>query len=423
MGILFFLGYTPRMSIEQNYAASPENRSLQSALEKQRKAELGKRLQGLDFTHLGKLPGPEEFAAKRETLHANYGAEISQLALGAFERTRVLASQMQDPNFDPETSTKQTIERNVEFLKNAFDAGEDPWKGAFQETPELRKLSQADLDQVQTFLATQDVPSEYQPHIQVYLDHMRLVLSDVYTGKITEEAQNLGADKTIATYASLLHLRQNAFPLFSVLAKMETQKLRSTFEDIRSETVDFLKNAFPEIDQKTLEERAKRLSFSIKSGVESSEKWENVGGKFNPGTKEISVRRNYKLEEDTYRHEILHGLSQSEDRVDTKPGAITFLDTELSPGVRARLTEAVIEEMTQFGKINDASALHSYVSERKWFSNLRSLSEKQGDEIPLGTFVQALFSEEKNLRASLHAQGVPEKSIDHLFRRAQEEIS
>jgi hypothetical protein len=137
------------------------------------------------------------------------------------------------------------------------------------------------------------------------------------------------------------------------------------------------------------------MQFAVESAVGYFRDWEGIGGLFKPADHKVVVRREDKNHEATYTHEILHGLSQS-----LESGKLDFSDPELTPDGAKMLTEAVIEEITQFSQPGESTTYEYYVAERSKILTMlrRIMTFDPKKEIPLAVFARALFSEDKSLR-------------------------
>lgn len=347
-------------------------------------------------------------------LETSYDRDVVRVCLAASEKMSRLSKEI----------VSGTDEEIDAYLKNrllelhahqASSADKEPWKGYAQEIREIERLSPKHVREVAAYLSKVALPEEYKTHVETYLAYLDHLLSTPVYQTLLEvkKMKTLNATDYDSFFKAIYLLRrQETYPLFAFLARKETDELHPIFDSIRDETVDFLTMAFPDIEEQTLKDRAGRLTFKIESSVETHRSWEKTSGKYNPRERRVYVKRNARNNETTYRHEILHGLSQS-----TENTATEFRDPELTDDAKDLLSESIIEEITQFSTHGEQANLESYVMERKELLNYarRYLDANPKNEIPLSVFVKALFSERKSLRSSLEDFGLKSDAVNDLL--------
>lgn len=178
--------------------------------------------------------------------------------------------------------------------------------------------------------------------------------------------------------------------------------------------IDFLTKAFPGMDQETLQKRAKAIkTIRICTADQATTLSKNARGMWSPRERRIngslrSIEKKGILGEKVMRHETLHALSTSTDN---------RAELDVSRVKRTEhLTEALVEELTQLQFAEEDSVeTSSYSKQRQVLKSLQELCRSLNKEIvPLDVFVEALFSEEKNISKTLKRNGYSDNDVQKI---------
>lgn len=170
-------------------------------------------------------------------------------------------------------------------------------------------------------------------------------------------------------------------------------------------TINFLTNAFPAMDKETLQKRARAVkTIRIDTAGQVTALRKGSNGTWLSRERQIHVSLRIVEKKGVYgekvmRHETLHALSTSaDDKARLNVSNVKGAD---------HLTEALVEELTQLQMAEkDSVEASSYSKQRQMLKSLQQLCRTLNEKIvPLDVFVEALFSEDKDVEKTLRKNG------------------
>jgi len=211
-------------------------------------------------------------------------------------------------------------------------------------------------------------------------------------------------------------------PFSDFILEKESESYEELFdEQIESQTINFLRERFPDIAE-DLKERIDDYEVELTSPAFDVLTLENNRGQYEAGSRTIKIKRGVTTAR-TPAHELIHALSQGKSK------KAYFMDddgerTSFSDG----LTEAVVDSGTELLTGN-----HTYTREVKALNQLRFwtfsspyLREQErpkameDKDLSLDFFVNALFDEQKSLEKALKEEGFDQEDRETFMEVARE---
>lgn len=340
---------------------------------------------------------PQEFSRSDEI-----GSDAASFLNKANTELRLIPEGM---SFDgPEETAHYELTKLIKSNREHYGDGEDTFfarRG--KQLVELNALSARDLEKAKREILSRKLSESEVELVNYRFQVVESMLQEVH---IAEKSGKLDGNGVNEYYHAL---RQSVFPVMELLSAAETKELSPVMDGLKHDTVGFLTAAIPDLDRGLLERRAATMGFKIESSIDGRKNWELTNGVYDPVKDVATISRMSKFNENTLRHEIMHGLSRGEGEE-----RIGFHDTELESSAGRFLEEAIVEELSQFA---GEERPETYEDERYAFASLRRNVLDKG-EIPLAVFAKALFGPDKSLRHALADYGLNNEQISKIFELA-----